>query len=144
MVEWVNDMKPLIRAVLSSKYGIVLSNEPSVLPQQSIFLETEELEDDLFAGDEADDFFDVKQRPDPSCRNVLLWRKTTGVHRFRNIALLARDVFMVMGSRVPSEAAFSDSGQFVRPDRGILSDAKIETMMKLLSWNRFLGIVPAP
>jgi hypothetical protein len=26
-VEWVNDMKALIRAVLSSKYGIVLSNE---------------------------------------------------------------------------------------------------------------------
>jgi hypothetical protein len=51
---------------------------------------------------------------------------------------------MVMGSSVPSEAAFSDSGQFVRPNRGILSDAKIETMMKLRSWNRFLGIVPAP
>jgi hypothetical protein len=33
---------------------------------------------------------------------------------------------MVMGSSVPSEAAFSDSGQFVRPDRGILSDAKID------------------
>jgi hypothetical protein len=48
-----------------------------------------------------------------------------------------------MGSSVPSEAAFTDSGQFVRPDRGSLSDAKIETMMKLRSWNRFLGIVPA-
>jgi hypothetical protein len=38
--EWVTDMKPRIRAVLSSKYGIVLSNEPSALPKQSIFLET--------------------------------------------------------------------------------------------------------
>jgi hypothetical protein len=70
--EWVNDMKPRIRAVLSSKYGIVLSNEPSVLLEQSIFLETEELEDDSYSNDEVDDFFDVKQRPDPSCRDVLL------------------------------------------------------------------------
>jgi hAT family C-terminal dimerisation region len=120
-----------------------LSNEPSALPKQSIFLETEELEDELNAGDEVDDFFDVTQRPDPSCRDVLFSWKTTGVHRFRNLALLARDVFIVMGSSVPSEAAFSDSGQFVRPDRGSLSDAKIETMMKLRSWNRFLGVVPA-
>jgi hAT family C-terminal dimerisation region len=141
--EWVNDMKPRIRAVLSSKCGIVLSNKPSVLPKQSIFLETEGLEDDLYTGDEFDDFFDVTQRPDPSCRDVLLWWKTTGVHRFRNLALLSRAVFMVMGSSVPSEAAFLDSGQFVRPDRGSLSDAKIETMMKLRSWNRYLGIVPA-
>jgi hypothetical protein len=50
---------------------------------------------------------------------------------------------MVMGSSVPSEAAFSDSGEFVRPDRGSLSDAKIERMMKLRSWNRFLGVDPA-
>jgi hAT family C-terminal dimerisation region len=69
-------------------------------------LETEELEDELYAGDEVDDFVDLTQRPDPSCRDVLFWWKTTGVHRFRNLALLARDVFMVMGSSVPSEAAF--------------------------------------
>jgi hAT family C-terminal dimerisation region len=87
-----------------------LSHEPSVLPKQSIFLETEELEDDLYTGDEVDDFFDVTQGPDPSCRDVLLWWKTTGIHRFRNLALFAREVFMVMGSSVPSEAAFSGSG----------------------------------
>jgi hypothetical protein len=46
------------------------------------------------------------------------------------------------GSRVPLEAAFSDSGLFKRPDRGSLYYAKIEIVMKLRSWNRFLGIFP--
>jgi hAT family C-terminal dimerisation region len=140
---WVNDMKPRVRTVLSSKYGVGLNSQTSAPPKQSIFFETEELDDDVYAGDEVDDFFDVTQMPDASCRDVQFWWKATGLNRFPNIALLARDVFMAMGSSVPSEAAFSDIGQFVRPDRGSLSDATIEKMMKLRSWNRFLGVVPA-
>jgi hypothetical protein len=97
----------------------------------------------MYAGNEVDDLFDVAQRPDPSCRGVLLWWKITGLNRFPNIALLAREVLMAMGSSVPSEDSFSDSSQVGRPDRGSLSDAQIETMMKLRSWNRFLGVVPA-
>jgi hypothetical protein len=51
---------------------------------------------------------------------------------------------MACGTSVPSESAFSDSGGFVIPRRIRLSDESIETMMKLRSWNRFLGIVQAP
>lgn len=42
---------------------------------------------------------------------------------------------------MPSEAAFSDSVKFVRCDRGRLTDAHLEIMMKLWSWNRFIGVV---
>jgi hypothetical protein len=45
---------------------------------------------------------------------------------------------MCKGSSVPSESAFSDSGDFVRPDRSRLVDENVEMMMKLRSWNRLL------
>jgi hypothetical protein len=70
--DWVNDMKSRVRTVLSSKYGVGLHSQTSAQPKQSTFFETEELDDDVYAGDEVDDFFDVTQRPDPSCREVLL------------------------------------------------------------------------
>ena len=46
---------------------------------------------------------------------------------------------MVMGSSVPSESAFSDSGHFVCADRSRLTDENISVMMKLRSWNRLFG-----
>lgn len=47
---------------------------------------------------------------------------------------------MGMGSSEPSESALSGNGQFVRAERGRLSDHSIETLTKLRSWNRFLGV----
>jgi hypothetical protein len=43
---------------------------------------------------------------------------------------------MSMGTSVPSESSFSDSGHFVSADRAKLNDANIEMMMKLRSWNQ--------
>jgi hypothetical protein len=43
---------------------------------------------------------------------------------------------MCMGSSVPSESAFSDSGDVAIPVRSRLSDRSVETTMKLRSWKR--------
>ena len=88
--------------------------------------------------DEVDSFYEFTSQPDELCENVIEWWATIGVHRFPTLSLLARDTLMVMGSSVPSESAFSDSGGFVRADRSRLSDENIEMMMKLRSWNRLM------
>jgi hypothetical protein len=86
--------------------------------------------------DEVDLFFEVTNRVDDSCSDPVDWWRGTGHKRFPFISLLARDTLMCKGSSVPSESAFSDSGGFVRPDRGRLVDENLEMMMKLRSWNR--------
>jgi len=43
---------------------------------------------------------------------------------------------MCMGSSVPSELAFSDSGDVAIPVRSRLLDRSVETTMKLRSWKR--------
>jgi hypothetical protein len=44
--------------------------------------------------------------------------------------------WVCMGSLVPSESAFSDSGDVAIPVRSRLSDRSVETTMKLRSWKR--------
>ncbi|OAE21243.1 hypothetical protein AXG93_3833s1220 [Marchantia polymorpha subsp. ruderalis] len=66
--------------------------------------------------DEVHDFFELTKRTDTSCDNVLEWWSASS-KRFPLLSRLARDTFMVMGSSVPLESAFSDSGSFVTPRR---------------------------
>jgi hAT family C-terminal dimerisation region len=44
-------------------------------------------------------------------------RGTIGCKKFPILSLLARDTLLCMGSSVPSESSFSDSGGFVTGDR---------------------------
>lgn len=89
--------------------------------------------------DEVEDFFDFTKKGDESCNDAVEWWGTIGRKRFPVIAHLARDTLMCMGSSVPSESSFSDSGHFVTNNRASLNDENIEKMMKLRSWNRLLS-----
>lgn len=86
--------------------------------------------------DEVDDYFEFTKKADLTCDNPIEWWGNIGHKRFPHISLLARDTLMCLGSSVPSESAFSDSGRFVTADRNRLSDEHIGQMMKLRSWNR--------
>ncbi|OAE20228.1 hypothetical protein AXG93_3960s1180 [Marchantia polymorpha subsp. ruderalis] len=90
--------------------------------------------------DEVENFFELTKRTDTSCDNILEWWSASS-KRFPLLSRLARDTFMVMGSSVPSESAFSDSSSFVTPRRSSLSDENISKMMKLRSWNRLLKVL---
>ena len=90
------------------------------------------------SNNEVDDFFEFARRADTSCKDVVGWWGSIGCRRFPFLSLLARDTLMIMGSSVPSESAFSYSGDFVTRDRASLSDDSICTMMKLRSWTRLL------
>jgi hypothetical protein len=46
-------------------------------------------------------------------------------NRISYLCLLARDTLMIAGSSVPSESAFFDNGDFVRPDLSALTDTNI-------------------
>jgi hAT family C-terminal dimerisation region len=56
------------------------------------------------------------------------------VPQLNYLARLARDVFAGMCSLVPSESAFSDSRQFIPPDRHSVSDKNLERSVVLRSW----------
>jgi len=71
--------------------------------------------------------------------NVIDWWRQEGQRKYPKLSKMARDTLMVMGSSVPSESTFSDSGDIVRPDRASLSDERICVLVTLRAWNRFLG-----
>ena len=50
------------------------------------------------------------------------------------IKQLARNIFIAMGSSVPSELAFSESGQLVTPQHARRSNDNIEMLMKISAW----------
>ena len=72
-------------------------------------------------------------KPVPVNTNVLAWWKVNG-HQYPKLCLLARDTFVAMGSSVPAESAFSESGQLVTPQHARLSDENIEKLMKISAW----------
>ena len=53
--------------------------------------------------------FEFPRKGDKKCKNVIEWWEKIGSHRFPNIAQIARDTIMAMGSSVASESTFSDS-----------------------------------
>jgi hypothetical protein len=59
---------------------------------------------------EVSEYFEFTKRPDRSCGDVVEWWATIGRSRFPMMSQVARDTRMIMGSSVPSESAFSDSG----------------------------------
>lgn len=61
-----------------------------------IFAKANEDEADIYQG-EVNNFFDVTQRPDRTCKDVTPWWRLTVKHSFSNIAKLAGDTLMVMG-----------------------------------------------
>jgi hypothetical protein len=94
----------------------------------------EQERDDI--GKEIDDFFQFTKAGDDRCHDAVAWWATIGHKRFPRLSLLARDTLMCMGSSVPSESAFFDSGNVAIPVRSRLSDRSVETTMKLRSWKR--------
>ena len=72
------------------------------------------------------------QQPSPGT-DVLAWWRVNG-HQYPQLQCLAKDTFVAMGSSVPSESAFSESGQLVTPQRARLSDTTIEMVMKISAW----------
>jgi hypothetical protein len=78
----------------------------------------------------------MTKHPDTMCKDAVIWCITAEKTRFPALSMLARDALMIMGSSVPSESAFSDSGHFVTSDRASVYDETISKMMKLRSWKR--------
>ena len=72
------------------------------------------------------------QQP-PLNMDVYEWWRAYG-HQYPQLKMLARDTFVAMGSSVPSESAFSESGQLVSVQRARLSDDNIERIMKISAW----------
>ena len=98
-------------------------------------------EDNNSLNTEVEEYFSATRRPDKTCTNVVDWWKREGRHRYPTIFRLARDHLMAMGSSVPSESSFSDSGDIVSTDRTRLSDSHVRMLVLLRSWNRFLGVL---
>ena len=72
------------------------------------------------------------QQP-PIGMDVYKWWATYG-YQYPALKQLARDTFVAMGSSVPSESAFSESGQVVMPQCARLSDDNIERLMTISAW----------
>ncbi|BBN07713.1 hypothetical protein Mp_4g05870 [Marchantia polymorpha subsp. ruderalis] len=93
--------------------------------------------DDVFK--EITDFLQFTKTGDESCDDALIWWAEIGRKRFPRLSLVARETLMCMGSSVPSESAFSDSGAIATAERNRLCDTSIETTMKLRSWKRLFN-----
>jgi hAT family C-terminal dimerisation region len=137
----VEAMKVLIRETLVREYGMTVQHAPTQ-SQRGLLAAARAARAPSrglnIISDEVDDYFDFTRMGDESCNDAVEWWATIGIKRFPAMAALARDTLMCMGSSLPSESSFSDSGHFVSADRAKLNDANIEIMMKLRSWNRLL------
>lgn len=137
-----NEQIDSIRNFLVEMYNVSFENGSQDLKEKrahfSIFDSDGDSDGDE-NNDEIEKFFAATQRADKSCTNVVDWWKREGQHKYPKIAMLARDTLMAMGSSVPSESTFSDSGGMVRHDRSQLSDEHICILVTLRAWNRFLG-----
>ncbi|BBN01618.1 hypothetical protein Mp_2g08860 [Marchantia polymorpha subsp. ruderalis] len=129
----IQELKFCIRQILIVRYGYQQQQNVEIPQRLGSCVERGQI-------DEVDDFFELTKRTDTSYDNVLEWWSTSN-KRFPLLSRLARDTFMVMGSSVPLESAFSDSGSFVTSRRSSLSDENISKMMKLRSWNRLLKVL---
>lgn len=87
-------------------------------------------------GDEIDNFYGFTKIPDKNCIDPVIWWKSIGSIRFPYLACLARDIFSIMGSSVPSESVFSEAGNLITQERNRLNDDHIEMSMKLKSWHQ--------
>ena len=85
--------------------------------------------------DKVDLYFLKHSKPNQSCRNVIDWWAETGQKKYPNLAALACDSLMAMGSSIPSEVAFSQAGGIVTDSQSRLSDNNLEILMKLCLWN---------
>jgi hypothetical protein len=135
----VEAMKVLIRETLVREYGMTVQHAPTQ-SQRGLLAAARGARAPRslnIISDEVDDYFDFTRMGDESCNDAIEW-STIGIKRFPAMAALVRDTLMCMGSSVPSESSFSDSGHFVSADRTKLNDANIGMMMKLRSWNRLL------
>jgi hAT family C-terminal dimerisation region len=135
-------MKESIRDILRQRYGL-----SGIQPAD---LDADEMPFDLFAAvrrmfhgsispstaDKVDNYFEATKNLASICKDSVLWWRTAGKTQFPALSLLARDTLMIMGSSVPSESAFSDSGHFVTSDVASLTDDNLSKMMKLRSWKR--------
>lgn len=132
-----------IREYLRDSYGVPFNsasqNTREEDAQFSIFDSDNDGEEDL-TNVETDNFFAATQRADKTWKNVINWWKRGRQHKYPKLRMLARDTLMAMGSSVPSESTFSDSGSIVRLDRATLTDENLRILVTLRSWNRFLGI----
>lgn len=135
-------LKQQIRKYLRDTYNVDLTSasqeRTEAKPKFSIFDSDSDSETES-NNDEIDIFFAATVRADKSCVNVIDWWKREGRHKYPKLALLARDTLMAMGSSVPSESLFSDSGGMARGDRSLLTDEHLRIIVTLRSWNRFLG-----
>jgi hypothetical protein len=133
-------LKNRIRDILRSRYqyATTTNQNDTLISNINVDLFEEETDAATIEEDEVDIIYQVTSKRDGTCKDVLEWWKSHAA-RFPYLSKLARDTFMIMGSSVPSESSFSDSGQMIRANRSHLSDESICTMMKLRSWNRLMG-----
>lgn len=122
-----------IRQILRCVYGMSDNDlaETEVLDVEQrylahIMVTSESSDDATSSSDELACYMAMTRRPDPSCKDVLKWWRFNSEYRFLLLGQLARENFWLLGSSVPSEFTFSDSGQMVRPSRGALSDLPLE------------------
>lgn len=83
------------------------------------------------AQDEVNLFFEITWQVDDSFADSIDRWRAIGSKQFPDIAQLACDTLMSNEPSVPSECAFSDSGDSVRADRSRLVDKNIKIMMEL-------------
>jgi len=131
-----DDLKLWIRAILVANYGYDSSCKDEAMNDKEfdIFRAARTQEEIASEGrvDEIDDFFYFTKIGDRTCKDAILWWRQTGSIRFPNIAKLARDTLMIMGSCVPSDVAFYDCADFYRPER--VGGFDLEQSVKLRSW----------
>jgi hAT family C-terminal dimerisation region len=113
------EMKESIRDTLRQRYDLN-STQPADAAAEDmpfdIFSAARKVSHDSISqitADEVDNYFEMTKHPDTTCRDAVMWMRTAGKTRFPALSMLSRDTLMIMGSSVPSESAFSDSGHFV-------------------------------
>jgi len=140
------EMKDTLKMIIRDKYSYKPSTNINIAPSSSTSNVSKTISSYNYLksgstivpsdGDEVDEFYIFTTFVE-SHINPLLWWKDIGASRFPNIAKLAKHTCMIMGSSVPSESAFSDSGDIVTPERSSLTDTNIESLMKLRSWYKY-------
>jgi hAT family C-terminal dimerisation region len=102
-----------------------------------LFMACREVQGDAAVpSDEVDKYVELTKETNNKCKDAIECWMTVGKWKFPTLARRALNTLMIMGSSVPSESAFSDSGDFVTAERSSITGENICIMMKLRPWRR--------
>lgn len=126
------DIQELRRDNLSTdKYELSSSSEVNPV-KKSLFASVYKHPETINIADEVDRYINMPIEPENT--NVFMWWKKQKELSLSTLAQIAFEVLSIPATSVPSEQAFSKSGNIITKKRNRLSNKNIQASMCLSSW----------